>query len=145
MLLWNCNELSRNFICVCVYILPNTACLYLGFISSFIIFSLPVVVQSEKKVKMKVLVPQSCLAFYNPMNCSSSGSSSIEFCRQEYWSGQAFPSPRDLSDPGIQPRSPPLQADSLLAEPLGRTLNTSIAEKHFWNSVCNILVKIYIP
>ena len=38
MLLWNCNELSRNFICVCLYILPNTACLCLGFISSFIIF-----------------------------------------------------------------------------------------------------------
>ena len=35
----------------------------------------------------------------------------------EYWSGQPFPSPGDLSDPGIKPGSPELQADSLPAEP----------------------------
>ena len=33
------------------------------------------------------------------------------FSRQEYWSGSPFPSPRDLPDPGIEPGSPPLQAD----------------------------------
>ena len=33
---------------------------------------------------------------------------------QEYWSGLPFPSPRDLPHPGIEPRSPALQADSLL-------------------------------
>ena len=38
MLLWNCNELSRNCILVCVYILPNTACLYLGFSFKFYYF-----------------------------------------------------------------------------------------------------------
>ena len=38
------------------------------------------------------------------------------FSRQEYWSGLPFPSPRDLPDPGIDPRSPALQADSLLTE-----------------------------
>ena len=31
---------------------------------------------------------------------------------QEYWSGQPIPSPGDLSDPGIEPESPALQADS---------------------------------
>ena len=36
---------------------------------------------------------------------------SMEFSRQEYWSGQPFPSP-DLPDPGIEPESPALQADS---------------------------------
>ena len=41
------------------------------------------------------------------------------FSRQEYWSGLPFPSPGDLTDPGIEPRSPALQADSVLAEPLG--------------------------
>ena len=41
---------------------------------------------------------------------------SMEFSRPEYWSGQPFPSPRDLPDPGIKPRSPSLQADSLPAE-----------------------------
>ena len=37
------------------------------------------------------------------------------FSRQEYWSGLPFPSPEDLSDPGIELRSPALQADSLLS------------------------------
>ena len=39
------------------------------------------------------------------------------FSRQEYWSGLPFPSPGDLPDPGIESRSPALQADSLLSEP----------------------------
>ena len=43
---------------------------------------------------------------------------SMEFSRQEYWSGLPFPSPGDLLDPRIELRSPALQADSLLSEPL---------------------------
>ena len=39
------------------------------------------------------------------------------FIRQEYWSGLPFPSPGDLPDPGMEPRSPALQPDSLLFEP----------------------------
>jgi len=35
------------------------------------------------------------------------------FSRQEYWSGMPFPSPGDHPDPGIEPRSPALQADAL--------------------------------
>ena len=42
------------------------------------------------------------------------------FSRQEYWSGLPFPSPRDLSNPGIEPWSPALQADALFSEPPGR-------------------------
>ena len=41
------------------------------------------------------------------------------FFRQEYWSGLPFPSPGDLPDPGIEPRSPTLQADALPSEPPG--------------------------
>ena len=41
---------------------------------------------------------------------------SMKFSRQEYWSVLVFPSPEDLSNPGIEPGSPALQADSLLAE-----------------------------
>ena len=41
---------------------------------------------------------------------------------QEYWSGLPFPSPRDLPDPGIEPRSPTLQADSLPSEPPGKPI-----------------------
>ena len=43
----------------------------------------------------------------------------MEFSRQEYWSGLPFPSPGDLPDPGSEPRSPTLQADSLPSEPPG--------------------------
>ena len=39
------------------------------------------------------------------------------FSRKEYWSGLPFPSPGDLPDPGVEPRSPALQADSLPSEP----------------------------
>jgi len=40
--------------------------------------------------------------------------------RQEYWSGLPFPSPGDLPNPRIEPRSPALQADSFLSEPPGK-------------------------
>ena len=42
---------------------------------------------------------------------------SMEFSRQEYWSELPFPSPGDLPDPGFEPGSPVLQADSLSSEP----------------------------
>ena len=48
----------------------------------------------------------------------------MEFSRPEYQSGQPFPSPGDLSNPGIEPRSPTLQADSFPAEPQGKPKNT---------------------
>ena len=44
----------------------------------------------------------------------------MEFSRPEYWSGELFPSPEYLPNPGIEPSSPALQADSLPAEPLGK-------------------------
>ena len=48
-------------------------------------------------------------------------------CRQilyqlSHWSGLPFPSPEDLPDPGMEPGSPALQADSLPTEPLGKPL-----------------------
>ena len=45
---------------------------------------------------------------------------SMKFSRPEYWSGYLFPSPGDLPDPGIEPGSTALQADSLPAEPPGK-------------------------
>ena len=44
----------------------------------------------------------------------------MEFSKQEYWSGLPFPSPGDLPNPGIEPGSPVLQADSLPFEPQGK-------------------------
>ena len=61
--------------------------------------------------KKKVIVTQSCPTLCEPIDCSLP--LSIEFSRQEYWSGLPFPSPGDLPDPGIETRSPALQADSL--------------------------------
>ena len=49
---------------------------------------------------------------------------SMGFSRQEYWSGLPFPSPGDLPDLGIEPRSPALQADALTSEPPGKPLTT---------------------
>ena len=45
---------------------------------------------------------------------------SKSFSRQEYWSGLPFPSPGDLPNPGMEPRSLTLQANSLLSEPPGK-------------------------
>ena len=45
---------------------------------------------------------------------------SMGFSRQEYWSGLPFPSPEDLPNPGIEPRSPTLEADTLTSEPPGK-------------------------
>ena len=44
----------------------------------------------------------------------------MEFSRQEYWSRLPFPSPGNLSDPGMEPRSIALQAGSLPSEPPGK-------------------------
>ena len=50
----------------------------------------------------------------------------MEFSRPEYWSGWPFLSLGDLPNPGIEPRSPTLQADSLPAEPPGKPKNTGV-------------------
>ena len=51
---------------------------------------------------------------------------SMGFSRQEYWSGLPFPSPGDLPNPGIEPGSPALQADSLPTEPLGKPFKLQV-------------------
>ena len=48
---------------------------------------------------------------------------SMGFSKQEYWSRLPCPPPGHLPDPGIEPRSPPLQMDSLTAEPPGKPLD----------------------
>ena len=67
----------------------------------------------------QVLVTQSCLTL-TPWTVVCQAPLSMEFSRQEYWSGLSFPSPGDLPDPGIKPRSPALLADSLPSEPPGK-------------------------
>ena len=50
--------------------------------------------------------------FATPWPVAYQASCSMGFSRQEYWSGLPFPSPGDLPDPGIEPVSPALQADT---------------------------------
>ena len=69
---------------------------------------------------MAVLVLQGCPTLCDAMDYNLPGSLSMEFSRQEYWSGVPFPSPGDLPDPGVELRSPALQADSLPSEPPGK-------------------------
>ena len=59
----------------------------------------------------------------------------MEFSRQEYWSGLPFPSPGDLPDPGIEPRSPAWQADSLLSEPAGKPMPVPGRAERWRNSL----------
>ena len=59
-----------------------------------------------------VLVIQSCPTLCDSMDCSPRGSSVHGILQQEYWSVLPFPSPRDLSEPEIEPESPTLQTDS---------------------------------
>ena len=56
---------------------------------------------------------------------------SMEFSRQEYWSGLPFPSPGDPPDPGIEPRSLALQADSLPSELPVKPIHTEFPAKSF--------------
>ena len=58
--------------------------------------------------------------FLNPWTVACQAPLSIQLSRQEYCSGLPFPSPGDLPDPGIKPRSPASQADALPAEPPGK-------------------------
>ena len=67
--------------------------------------------------KSKVL--SSVRLFATPRTIAHQAPLSMEFFRQEYWSGLLCPSPGDCPNPGIKPRSPTLQADSLPSEPSG--------------------------
>ena len=71
-------------------------------------------------MKVKVSDAQSCLTLCNPSTRAHQAPLSMGFPRQEHWSWGATPSPGGLPNPGIKSRSPPLQADSLPAEPPGK-------------------------
>ena len=98
-------------------------------------------------------VAQSC-----PTLAAHQAPPSMGFSRQEYWSGVLFPSPGDLPDPGIKPRSPTLEADALTSEPQGKhnyhngkqSQNSTLAEvlwpKYFGRRLlwC-LLIKYHVP
>ena len=69
--------------------------------------------QSES---VESLVVQLCLSLSDLMDCSPPGSSVHGILQARILEWLPFPSPGDLPDPGIEPRSPALQADSLISE-----------------------------
>ena len=66
------------------------------------------------------LVAKSYLTLASPWTVGCQAPLPMGFSRQEYWSGLPFPSPGDLPEPGIEPRSPTLQADALTSVPPGK-------------------------
>ena len=71
---------------------------------------------TSKALKRKKDSAKSCLILVIPRTVARKTPLSMGFSRQEYWSGLPFPSPGDLPNPGIEPRSPALQADALSTE-----------------------------
>ena len=61
--------------------------------------------------------------FVTPWTVAHQAPLSMGFSRQEYYSGLPFPFSGDLPNPGIEPRSPTLQADALSSEPPGKPIN----------------------
>ena len=105
------------------------------------------------------LVTKSSLTLATPWTVACQTPPSMGFSRQEYYSGLPFPSPRDLPNPGIEPRSPSLQADSLPTELQGmvsRYQNSNIPLlfnthcqkcREFWNEdkyIGDIFLKEYL-
>ena len=100
-------------------------------------------------------VAQSCPT---PWTIAHQAPPSMGLSRQEYWSGLPFPSPGDLPDPGIEPRSPALQANALTSEPpsklpfttlgvfiyFAKILNTYTKHSLLWRHYY-IIIDIYLP
>ena len=85
--------------------------------------------------------------FETPWTVALQAPLSMGFSRQECWSGFPFPSPGDLPDPGIKPRSSVLQVDSSLTEPLqvldfsqtnlvSTPLRYLLIPPYLWDCVC---------
>ena len=98
----------------------------------FYIFFLLIFEHLILKLQLKILIYLLRKLIVICENCSVMSNSvtpwtiqSMEFSRPEYWSRQPFPSPGDLPNPGIKPRSPAVQADSS-AEPQGKPKNTGV-------------------
>ena len=80
-------------------------------------FNLITIYCESESVKALSHVP----LFVTPWTVARQAPLSMGFSRQEYWRGLTFSSPRDITNPGIEPRSFALQPDSLPSEPLGRS------------------------
>ena len=75
----------------------------------------------EKTLMLGKIEGSPVLLFLTLWTVAYQAPPSIEFSRQEYWSGLPFPFPGDPPDPGIKPWSPASQADTLTSEPPGKS------------------------
>ena len=84
----------------------------------------------ERQLSHSCAVVLSCLShvqlFETPWTVARQAPLSIGFSRQEYWRGSPCPLPGNLPNPGIETRSPTLQADSLPSKPPGKPKNTGV-------------------
>ena len=79
------------------------------------------------------LVAKSCPTLATPWTVVFQAPLPVGFSKQEYWSGLPFPSPGDLPNPGIEPWSPALQADTLPSEPPGIYLESPANSMRFFS------------
>ena len=142
---WHLTLQRLYCISLCVYLVLSLMCMYLFFCFVFVSFFVPCSKQNPSSltsyrtsapcsgrhgvptigpsrkchicVKVKVLVAQSCPALCHPWTVAYQVPLSVEFSRQEYWSGLPFLSPWNLPNQVIEPGSPALQADYLMSEP----------------------------
>ena len=82
-------------------------------------------------------------SFANTWTVAHQAPLSMGFSRQEYWSGLPFPSPGGLTDTGIKPGSPALQADSLPSESPGKPINHCSSAKILNNCRLKILCHLF--
>ena len=74
--------------------------------------------------------------FVTPYTVAYKAPPSMEFSRQEYWSGLPCPSPGDLLNPGIEPGSPAFQADALSSQPPGNRYRHLVPQKSIMYYKC---------
>ena len=109
---------------------PNSLCFLISNkLPSWAFPSLILLMFSERKVKVKSL---TCVwLFVTPWTVVYQATLSMEFSRQDYWSGLTFPPPGDLPNPGIEPRSPTVQADALQSTHITVNLLPKIVEDSY--------------
>ena len=98
---------------------------------SFVFYVEQYNLESERKCQSRSCV----LLFMTPWTIACQAPLSMEFSRQEYWSGLPFPSPRELFNPGIERGSSASWTDSLLSEPPGNILTNSKYQIFFFDSL----------
>ena len=92
-------------------------------------YRITALISQDSEIESEGEVTQSCPTLCNLWTVAHQAPLSMGLSRQEYWSRLPFPSPGDLPDSGIEPRSPTLQADALTSEPSGKAHDSEVMLK----------------